>query len=86
MNEITEREQKLLDIIRWLFSALSLRTIALYKIYSLIAWENDMTGKEGFDTKQREAMTYLNSEFGLDFHEVKPNGDKIEVDKVSDKS
>lgn len=79
MDNLTEREQKLLDIIKMLINLNTLDAIYNNYIQDMRMWKYNTLEKYGFSVQwQNETMEYLEKEFGLKYKKINKDGEPVE--------
>ena len=64
-EDITEREQKLINHILFLISILNIYTVTIAYFYQSAGWLEGMLEKQNTKETQEEIVRYLEDEFGI---------------------
>jgi hypothetical protein len=79
MDELTEREVKLLEYIKRLISALTIEGITENRIYEIIKWRHDSLDSIGMDISwQDDMLKFLEIEYGLKYNKLDDKGNPLD--------
>lgn len=71
MTEPTEREQKLIEYVKFLINIISAQAWLINTYFKRgFKWYVDIADKEEWGIKQSELIDYLKSEFGVEYRKI----------------
>lgn len=80
METLSEREQKLLDIVKLLLNVITVDSMSYNKIREIMSWEVEAIKKMGLGTEWQEAtLGFLVKEYGVSFTKIDENGNPLEA-------
>ena len=84
MAELTEREQRLMDYVAYLFGVLNIYSSTMRNLVDLFNWQHEELGKIDINSKMKEIIEVCNREFNWDAKFYESQEEAVEDTKQGD--